>query len=226
MPQDETRSDAHNWGSGPDPSALTTAQLLREIASLSERMEIRVDGEIKVLSAQLEALEKSITKAADDYTRVPTDVEKAVGNLQALHEVRFEGVGVKFDAVQTQLAERDQKVSEVALATRTAVDAALAAAEKARTSQAESAGQAAAKAEAATVKQIDQQAALYQTETRALRDICNTLDRRLTAIESMNLGSQTSQRDTHSASTLVIAIIAVLFSALSAAAAWVHTALK
>lgn len=63
----------------PDPTHLTTQQLWREVASLKE-----------LLTARIEAIEKSIEVAHEDLVRVPTDVQRQVGNLERLHDTKFD----------------------------------------------------------------------------------------------------------------------------------------
>lgn len=198
---------AHRIGSGqsPDPSLLTTAALLREIAILKEQFRTELAGEVKVIEARLLASDKATVVFEAGLTRVPTAVDRAVNDLRMLHEVKFEGV-------QVQLAERDTKVSEVALATRTAVDAALAAAEKARSSQAESAGLAAGKAEAAFAKALEQQAALSQTTTSALRDQIDDVKDRLARIEAAAIQAVSIKQETHSTTGASLNIIGIVIS--------------
>jgi hypothetical protein len=212
MAEDSERGGRRELRPDPDPSTLTSDALHREVAALKEQLQREFAGEIKVVGARIEGIEKAIEKANEDYTRVPTSLQEAVGNLRALHEVKFELHLVKFEAVQTQLQERDEKVSEVALATRTAVDAALAAAEKARTSQAEAADKATAKSEVAFGKAQDQQRELSQTEIKALRDIYGTLDRRVTVIEGQALGQIGAKGDQHSMTATLIAVIVAVIS--------------
>jgi hypothetical protein len=78
-----------------DPSALTTAQLWREIAALKE-----------LFSAEIDSIKTSIKVAHDDMVRVPTEVQKQVGGLKELHEQRFRDEAAlrdeKFASVQRQ----------------------------------------------------------------------------------------------------------------------------
>ena len=104
----------------PDPTVLTTAALLREIGNLESRVMSRIDG-----------IEKAVAVAHEDMVRVPTAVDKAVEQLRALTWGRFDTVDVKFHGITNQFTERDVRVEQTARDTKTAVDAALAAQEKA-----------------------------------------------------------------------------------------------
>jgi septal ring factor EnvC (AmiA/AmiB activator) len=74
----------------PDPSFLTTAALLREISTLKEQLLAELRGEVKVLDAKIQSLEQATNVFHDDLVRVPTAVDKAVGDLRGLMETRFD----------------------------------------------------------------------------------------------------------------------------------------
>lgn len=71
----------------PVSPVLSPEQLWREMASLKE-----------LLLTRIEAIEKGIAVAHDDLVRVPTEIQKAIGNLKELHEVKIHAVEAKFDA--------------------------------------------------------------------------------------------------------------------------------
>src|SRR5665213_4442028 len=89
----------------PDPSTLTTSQLHRELASLRELIEARLDGTDK--------------------------------------------------RIEIQFAERDKRADQAAKDSKSAVDAAFAAAKEAVSEQNKSSALAISKSETATTKQID-----------------------------------------------------------------------
>lgn len=68
-----------------DPSSLTTAQLQREIASLSEKTNL-----------QILSIKDGIKLAHDDVVRFPTVVDRTVNTLEKLHEEKFKGVDQRF----------------------------------------------------------------------------------------------------------------------------------
>jgi hypothetical protein len=167
-----------------DPSSLTTQQLWREVLNLRELLESRITS-----------IEKSIEVAHEDLVRVPTDVQKQVGNLKELHEE-------KFRSVQTQFDERDTRTEQKDRDTKVAIDAAF-----------QSASLAVAKSEAVTSKQIDQQSMLIQTETRALSGQIGDVKERVTRLESLGIGDKggrTSQQQMISwILTVLVALIAI-----------------
>ncbi len=105
---EEDNGKMANWRPIPDPTVLTTQQLLRELAALREILTARMDGYDRAI-ALLQAF-------AD---RQPTIAEVVVR------------VDEKFAAVQLQFHERDIRFDRAAGDTRLAVDAAFAAAKEA-----------------------------------------------------------------------------------------------
>jgi hypothetical protein len=63
----------------PDPTLLTTQQLISAIGSLKELVFTRLDG-----------MDRAIELFNANITRVPTDTDKQISHLKALHESRFE----------------------------------------------------------------------------------------------------------------------------------------
>lgn len=86
-----------------DPSNLTTVQLLREIQNLKE-----------LIFARLDNIDGIIDTAHEDLVRVPTDVQKAVGNLKELHEIRFQdntrATELMRDVIETRITGMDRAV--------------------------------------------------------------------------------------------------------------------
>lgn len=177
-----------------DPSALTTQQLWREIQNLKELLETRISS-----------IEKSIEVAHEDLVRVPTDVQKQVGNLKELHEEKFRSIEVQF-------RERDVRVEQTSRDTKTAVDAALAAQEKAVGKQNESFSLSTAKSEESFTKQIDALFQLLQTNTKSIETQIGELKDRLNRGEGRGEGTKetkTTQQDTNK---YVLAVLALIFT--------------
>jgi hypothetical protein len=91
------------------------------------------------------------------------EIGEKVDHLQALVEEKFSGT-------YAQLSQRDILAKELALATKTAVDAALQAAEKAVGKQNESNAEAIKKSEVGMIKQIDQIGEQNRATTKAFDD--------------------------------------------------------
>lgn len=188
----------------PDPSALTTQAILREIASLKELVFTRID-----------AMDKAMVLFNDNIVRVPTDVDKQVGNLHRLIDEqfnvvdrRFETTGEQFRGIQVQFSERDDRVSESATAATTAVNAALQA-------QKEAAG----KSEQGTAEQLNQLRLLLQTAASGLGDKNDDLKERVTRIESFGIGTTaattTHQVDRGFSTYVLFAVVSALIAAVA-----------
>lgn len=162
---------------GPDPSALTTAQLATASASLE-----------KLFTQRMDAIEKAVEIAHENLVRVPTDVDKAVGHLRSVIDEKLNTHLEKFASVQTQFSERDVRTEQSAIGTKVAVDAALQAAKEAGAKQQEASDKAIAKTETNTTKNIDQQSVLIANMTKALDDKIGDVKERLTLIEGSSKG--------------------------------------
>jgi hypothetical protein len=157
----------------PDPTVLTTAALQREVAALE-----------KLLDQRINAIEQAVKVAHENLVRVPTDVDKAIAHLRELLLEKFATTGEKFNSIQTQFLERDVRVEQTAKDSKVAVDAALQAAKEAVGEQNKSSGLSIAKSEAATTKQIEQQAVLMATTNAGILSSLADLKERQTRFET------------------------------------------
>lgn len=173
-----------------DPSLITTQVIWREIAALKELFEARLDG-----------MDKAVVILQDIANRSPS-----VNEVYLQHEEKFNGI-------QTQFRERDVRVEQTARDTKTAVDAALAAQEKAVGKQNETFAAATSKSESAFTKQIDQQAELLRTEVKGLVTQIDELKNRLNRGEGRGEGVEKKTTDTRLSTGVWIAIGAALISA-------------
>jgi hypothetical protein len=149
----------------PDPTILTTQQLIREIATAREVIETRLNGMDKAIE---------LLQAASD--RYPAFVQQAVGRLQELHEEKFRSIEVQFK-------ERDTRTEQTSRDSKVAVDAALSAQVKSVDAQNISNSLAISKSEAGFTKQIDQIGALIQATGKATDDKIDDIKTRLNSIE-------------------------------------------
>jgi len=130
----------------PDPTILTTEQLLREI-----------NGVTALLRSELAALEK-------------------------VRDSKFDAVAREFQLIEER--RQEQKVD-----TKTAVDAALAAAEKAFRDQTANQEKAIQKSETASIEQAKQQNATFTASLQAQADTLSDVKSRVGAIEARALGA-------------------------------------
>ena len=183
----------------PDPSVLTTRQLLREINSLRELLETRLESTTtandlirSVIETRLDGMDKAIRLLQDTADKFPARIDEKISALREVHEQRFDEIsnthGEKFNSIQTQFKERDVRSDQSSKDQKVAVDAALQAAKEAVGEQNKSSGLAIAKSETATMKQIDQLGVLIQTTTKAFDDKISDLKERITRIEGAGAG--------------------------------------
>jgi hypothetical protein len=171
----------------PDPSLLTTDQLRRELGSLREIVEARID-----------AIDKATIVFHENLTRVHTDTDKQIFHLKELHDEKFEGI-------EKQFTERDVRSKAAETAAQVAVNAALQAQKEAAAAQNESNSAAITKSDAGTVKQIDGILALLASSNNALNDKIAVINGRLDRGEG-GINSHASSQST------IIAISAVILT--------------
>jgi hypothetical protein len=162
-----TRSILVHEGSTPvpDPTLLTTQQLHRELTSLRELIETRLEGYDKAITLLQSTLDKS----------------PSIAEMYASH-------GEKFHSIQTQFTERDIRTEQTARDSKVAVDAALQAAKEAVGEQNKSSALAIAKSETSTTKQIDQISVLIDNTRKSFDDKIDDIKQRLTSMEGMRKG--------------------------------------
>jgi hypothetical protein len=150
----------------PDPTLLTTQQLLREVATSREIIETRLD-----------AMDKAIELLQRGADRSPSVIDVTVRQLQALHEEKFRSIALQF-------IERDTRIEQTSRDSKVAVDAALQAAKEAVGEQNKSFALAISKNEAGTIKQIEQIGVLINATTTAINDKIDDIRTRLLTIET------------------------------------------
>jgi len=170
--------------SDPDPTTLTTAQLLRELGALRELVFVRLD-----------AMDKATELLDETVHRTPTEIQTQVGHLKSVHEERFRSIALQF-------IERDTRTDQAAKASKEALDAALLAAKELVAQQNEANAQAADKAEQSTIKQIDQIGNRIETMQKALDDRLTELKERIDRGEGADSGSASSRTEQRDLETL------------------------
>jgi len=173
----------------PDPTTLTTQQLLREMNALKELVSVQLGALATATNLQRETMEAAHNALRDQII-----------HLRELHSERFE-------SIDKQFLERDVRVEQTARDTKVAVDAALQAAEKAANAQYQSFAQSIDKSETATAKQIDALNAALQAATAALDAKINDGKDRLTRIESYGIGRVETNKETQGNNSMTISII-------------------
>jgi hypothetical protein len=187
----------------PDPTVLTTQQLVREIAALREIFEAKIDGHSKIFDARVVSADSSIKLIRDLIHNIPSSIDEKVGNLRTLHDE-------KFKSIEKQFVERDTRTEQAAVGTKTAVDAALQAAKEANAESNRSISAASTKQEGAFSKQIDQQGILIAATTCGTEDKISDLKDRVQALESSKLATAGTKDESRANLSLIVSGIVVL----------------
>jgi hypothetical protein len=199
----------------PDPTIATTQQLLREIANVRELIESKSEGNLETINSRINALDAEICAS------------------KRIIETRLDGMDkllqLKAEALATQFIDRDKRIEQNATNIKTSVDAALTAAKEAIAEQHRSFSIAAAKDEAATIKQIDSLNAALGLAARNVDDKIGDIKDRLVRIEGRHIGTaeiKVAQRDErvfeHGKTQNWIAIGALITAASALAFSFFH----
>ena len=178
----------------PDPSALTTEQLRREVAGLKALLEARLD-----------AIDQATKLFQDNLTRVPTDTDKQIQHLKELHSQRFA-------AIEMQFRERDTRFDQEKSGSALAVTAALQAQKEAAAAQNASNAEAVRKSEMAVAKQIDGIGTQLTAAASALADKIETINSRINRGEGISSGSATSLSTTIAIAAVIVSILVGSFT--------------
>jgi hypothetical protein len=150
---------------------------------------------------------------------MPSRIDEKIASLDKVHEERFRSIGQQFAerdrSIDKQFIERDVRTEQTSRDSKVAVDAALQAAKEAVGEQNRSSSRAIQKTETATTKQIEQQALLLTTATRALDDKIDDLKERMTRIEGRGEGSTTTKATSQQMIMVAIALAGVLLAIVS-----------
>lgn len=156
----------------PDPSVLTTEQLLREIANLKE-----------ILEARFKSMDKATELTHEIATRIPEDTRIKISHLKALQDE-------KFSSIDKQFEERDIRTDQASRAGSEALAAALQAAKELVGAQGEASAAAAVKSETSFTKQIDQIGTIISTLEKALDGRITELKERIDRGEGTTVGAR------------------------------------
>ncbi len=152
----------------PDPTILTTQQLIAAIAATRELLETRLDGMDRATQLNKEQMDK-----------FPQMIDERIHSIEKIRDEKFSTVNEKFRSIETQFKERDTRSEQSSKDSKVAVDAALQAAKEAVGEQNKSNALAIAKSETAFTKQLDQIIALITATNKASDEKINDLKGRL-----------------------------------------------
>jgi hypothetical protein len=183
----------------PDPTILTTQQLLREIATAREIVEATVFGIRTALETRLHGMDKAIDLVQNRTDHFPEQIIASFRQLQELHEEKFASIKVQF-------IERDTRTEQTSRDSKVAVDAALQAAKEAVGEQNKSNALAIAKSEATFTKQIDQIVILIGTMQKGIDDKFDDLKGRVSSVESRQQATEGHKKGSENTLGYVVAV--------------------
>ena len=179
MAADDPRDGHGDWRPVPDPTALTTDQLRRELSALRE-----------IITARLDGYDRATEVLSETVNRTPTVIQTEISHLRELMETRIEAAELlslarlhgieqrfgeasgrlddRFGAISEQFKARDEKVEALAVTAAAQLRAALESADKLSSANAQAALLANAKTEAAFGEQIKSLEDKIEVNTRAL----------------------------------------------------------
>jgi hypothetical protein len=191
----------------PDPTVLTTQQLLRELAALRE-----------VFDTRFTAMDTATSLLAETVNRTPTVVQTAVANLKDLHDERFRSTELvsqtRLNGIEQQFAERDVRTEQAAIAADSALKAALQAAKEAVFENSQAAAKAAEKVEQSFTKQIDQIGLRIDTVAQGFDARLTELKERIDRGEGSTSGASETRSEQRLNINAVIAVLGLLVSAV------------
>ena len=180
----------------PDPTTLTTEQLLRAMQAEREY----TDGRVAMLIERLAGIDRATVLLSSLHGRVPTESQMAISHLNDLVEERF-------TSIATQFKERDTRQERESRDNKVAVDAAFAAQKEAAAKQEATFAKSIDKSEGATAETISKLQDLTATQFKGLADKIDDSKERIVAIEGINLGNKAGVVETRSTGTYAIAIV-------------------
>jgi hypothetical protein len=227
------------WRPVSDPTALTTAQLRHELATLREIIEARLHGmdrATELASTQVTSLSQEVEHTR---ARLREETTSDLLQLRGLLEARFDGMDrairlhaeiidrvpaerdmairhladlhdEKFTSIALQFTERDVRSEQATEGAKQALDAALLAQKELVAQQNEANSAAAAKAEASFTKQIDQIGTIIQTLEKALDARITELKERIDRGEGSTAGAAGSRSDRRLDTGQVLTTLSVL----------------
>ena len=187
--------DAPHSTPNPDPTVLTTEQMLREVSNVKDLLEAAIGGEIKGINTRLEAMDKAIILLQTTMDTFPTARKDIVAHLQELHTERFNSLQTsiismrdildqKFVAIDKQFTALDKLIEQASTKDSKALDAALATQKEAASKQNDSNNDSIRKSEDGFREQLKQLNELNRETTKSLTDKIDDMKGRLGALES------------------------------------------
>ncbi len=225
----------------PDPTALTTAQLYREVAAVSAifeaqlsalaaRVDVSESSSKQALSLAANSIQQGLDKSERQIVvsidKVQNEQRNALTSTELRINDKIDGItkqfeqgfdqhrivdDEKFNSIQTQFTERDKRTEQLSLADKTAIAAALQAQKEAAAATNESNAAAILKSEIGFTKQIDQIYTLVASMAKSLDDKINDQKSRLDRGEGHSGGLKDGWGYVAGAIGIILGLVALLW---------------
>lgn len=203
---DNDRPEANRANGGtrpvPDPTVLTTEQLLRAIAAERDF----VVGQLAIRDERLAGIDEATKLRLTAVSGTSNEIDVKVGRLKDVHDE-------KFRSIETQFKERDIRAEREARDNKVAVDAAFAAQKEAAAKQDEANAKAIDKSEKATAETIKTNQELSRSVTDGLTKDVDSLKIAVNSIQSTKVGAVETRGQNQWTIERVIAIAAIVVAA-------------
>ena len=207
----------------PDPSILTTEQINRVTQSLRVEFLGQLTALREVLTTRFDANDKAIVLLAETVNRVPTLLDRETLRLsESFSEKLTSSVTLSaqhFSFIDNKFLERDAATEQRKNSTAVNVAAAFAAQKDYATAQEKYNDMAVAKAEASTVKQIEDLKSLFNSKNASTDEKIAINGERLTRIESLTRGMADQKDDQRASSNTGMQAVLLIITVISVMAA-------
>ncbi|HEV3312203.1 MAG TPA: hypothetical protein VG815_16960 [Chloroflexota bacterium] len=196
----------------PDPTILTTQALLREVAAAKELS----DTKFEAIAARIEHIDTLLETRDTAITVASTHLRELMLSEMAKIKVVTDEV---FQRIDVQFIERDKRTEQLALASSTAIAAALQAAKEAVGAQNTSNSIAIAKSESSTLESLRQLRELFLSETKAINEKVDDLKSRQDRTEGLGAGQVNNMNDSRARANQNVSLMSLLVAAVGAGTA-------
>jgi hypothetical protein len=194
----------------PDPTIATNDAVERAMKSERDY----VDGKIEMIDERFAGMDKATQLRLQAIDHMPERIDEKVAHLGSLTNVRFEKTDVRFEGIQTQFDERDERAARESRDNKIAVDAAFAAQEKLAVQQNEGNQVAIQKSEKATNETINKNQESSAAANGALsdkiedqKDRTTRLEDRVSRMEAAGLGRVEQKAEVRDTTRLGLQIV-------------------
>jgi hypothetical protein len=106
----------------PDPTTLTTQQLLREVSTSRELVESMITGGHRNIETRFMGMDKAIELVKSSTEMFPKQIESGIERLQQLHEEKFLSIANQFNLRDVAVAAALKAAQEAVFAQQVAND--------------------------------------------------------------------------------------------------------